>query len=85
MIQKLHLHRHITLAALIVGVGSLGVLFSSIVGDLTPLLHVKGLASVAPHIEDSIVLFGTISAVCTAIAAMGHSLTDYFNGNDQQK
>lgn len=85
MIQKLHLHKHITLAALIVGIGALGILFSSIVSDLTPLLHVKGLASVAPKIESAVELCGTIAAVCTAIAALGHSITDYFNGNDKQK
>ncbi len=81
MIQKLHLHRHFTLAALIVGIGSLGILFGSIVSDLTPLLQVKGLASVAPKIESAVELFGMISAICTAVAAMGHSLTDYFTSN----
>lgn len=83
MIEKLHLHRRITLAALIVGIGSLGILFGNIVTDLTPLLHVKALAPIVPKIEVAVEEFGTLAAICTAIAALGHSLTDYFQGNDK--
>lgn len=83
MIQKLHLHRHITLAALIAGIASLGILFGSIVSDLTPLLQIKLLAPIVPKIEMAIEEFGGFAAICTAVAALGHSVTDYFHGNDK--
>lgn len=77
------LHPHITLAALIAGLASIGGLCTSIAIALSPLETVAGLETLRPHVTQMVVWLGAASAVCLALAAVGRSVSQFIDNNGQ--
>lgn len=79
--MRLLLHPKITMAALVAGLASLGALFASVVTALAPLTSIAQLHAVQPRLLALVTTFGTISAVCLALAAVGRSISVFIDNN----
>lgn len=67
-------HPHTTLGILIAGLASIGAMCASLATALAPLAATPGLQAIAPRVIGIVTVFGAVSAVCMALAAVGRSI-----------
>lgn len=75
------LHPRITLSAAIVGLASTAALCGSVAVALSPLATVPGLQFISHDILAIVTVCGAVSAVCTALAAIGRSFVSFVDNN----
>lgn len=81
--NKLLLHPHITLAALITCLASLGAMLGAQAVALAPLTQLPFHGAVKDHLLQIDGVLSMAAAVCVAAAAVGRSISQFIDSNGQ--
>lgn len=79
MLKNLLLHPKATLTALVAGLLSLSALLVAVAVAIGPLQSTPGLDAIRPYVGEIVVVCGTASGVCLALAAVGRSIVSFID------